>query len=131
MAAKRIALVLSSVCFLQTSFAGFDRFWLLTKTGSTADLRSDWQQLDEEQQRALIQDYQELKELPSEKSQSIQKKLDWFAQLSATEQQRLRDAWQQMSSSERQELKQKLDNAESAEIRSQIRNEYIEKYVKN
>ena len=130
MAAKRIALVLSSLCFLQTSFAGFDRFWLLNKTGSTAELRSDWQQLDEEQQRALIQDYQELKELPSEKGQSIQKKLDWFAQLSPSEQQRLRDAWQQMSSSERQELKQKLDHAESAEIRSQIRNEYIEKYVK-
>lgn len=129
MAAKGIVLVVTSFCFLQTSFAGFDRFWLLNKTGTTSELYHDWQQLDEQQQKSLIEDYQELKEIPPQKTEAIQQRLDWFAQLSNQEQQRLRDAWQQMSLQERQELKNRLANATTAELRIQIRNEYIERYV--
>lgn len=63
MAAKRVAFALCTLGFLQTSFAGFDRFWIFSKDADT-QVSETWESLSEEEQRALIQRYQSLKELP-------------------------------------------------------------------
>ena len=67
MAAKRVAFALCTLGFLQTSFAGFDRFWIFSKDADT-QVSETWESLSEEEQRALIQRYQSLKELPDAQS---------------------------------------------------------------
>ena len=71
MAAKRLAFAFCALGFLQTSFAGFERFWIFSKDADT-QVTETWETLSDAEQRALIQRYQSLKELPeAEKKQLI------------------------------------------------------------
>ena len=115
MVAKKLALILCSLSFLQTSFAGFERFW---------------NALSEEEQRAVIKRYQSLKELPSNQSANLQQRMDWFNQLPDAEKQKMREAWQKMSTQERNDLRQRMLKA-SADERTAIREEYINKYLEH
>ena len=49
MAAKKLALILCSLSFLQTSFAGFERFWIFSKDAN-AQVDDTWDALSEEEQ---------------------------------------------------------------------------------
>ena len=62
MAAKRFILACCALSFLQTSFAGFDRFWIFSKNPNTQI--EAWDTLSEDEQRALNKRYQNLKEIP-------------------------------------------------------------------
>ncbi|MGE8542867.1 MAG: DUF3106 domain-containing protein [Acinetobacter johnsonii] len=129
MAAKRVAFALCALGFLQTSFAGFDRFWIFSKDADT-QVSETWESLSEEEQRALIQRYQSLKELPDAQSAALQQRMDWFTQLPEQEKQKMRDTWQQMSTQERRDLRVRMQKADADE-RVNIRNEYINKYIHN
>ena len=127
MAAKLVAFALCTLGFLQTSFAGFDRFWIFSKDADT-QVSETWESLSEEEQRALIQRYQSLKELPDAQSAALQQRMDWFTQLPEQEKQKMRDTWQQMSTQERRDLRVRMQKADADE-RVNIRNEYINKYI--
>lgn len=126
MAAKRIVIACCALSFLQTSFAGFERFWIFSKDADT-QITETWETLSEEEQLALIKRYQNLKEIPAEKSVALQQRMDWFTQLPDSEKQKMRETWQKMSSQERRELGQRLQRA-TPEQRPLIRQEYILKY---
>lgn len=126
MAAKRIVIACCALSFLQTSFAGFERFWIFSKDADT-QISETWESLSEEEQLALIKRYQNLKEIPAEKSVALQQRMDWFTQLSDSEKQKMRETWQKMSTQERRELGQRLQRA-TPEQRPLIRQEYILKY---
>lgn len=126
-AKKRLVLTFCILGFLQTSFAGFDRFWILSKDANT-QIGDTWDSMSDEEQQALIKRYQSLnKELPESARNSLQQRMDWFSQLPDTEKQQMREAWQKMSTQERKELSQRLQKAEP-ENRALIREEYIQKY---
>ena len=127
MAAKRVAFALCTLGFLQTSFAGFDRFWIFSKDADT-QVNETWDSLSEVEQQALIKKYQMLKEIPSEQGVSLQQRMDWFTQLPDAEKQRMRETWQKMSTLERKELAARMQKAAPDE-RSAIRDEYINKYL--
>lgn len=129
MAAKRLILACCALGFLQTSFAGFDRFWIFSKNPNTQI--EAWDTLSEDEQRALIKRYQNLKEIPETQSVSLQQRMDWFTQLPEQEKQKMREAWQQMSSDERHTMRKKLDKATTAEQRAEIRGQYLQKYLSN
>lgn len=126
MAAKRIVIACCALSFLQTSFAGFERFWIFSKDADT-QITETWETLSEEEQLALIKRYQNLKEIPAEKSVALQQRMDWFTQLPDSEKQKMRETWQKMSTQERRELGQRLQRA-TPEQRPLIRQEYILKY---
>ncbi len=126
MAAKRIVIACCALSFLQTSFAGFERFWIFSKDADT-QISETWETLSEEEQLALIKRYQNLKEIPAEKSVALQQRMDWFTQLPDSEKQKMRETWQKMSTQERRELGQRLQRA-TPEQRPLIREEYILKY---
>ena len=128
MAAKKLVLAFCAISFLQTSFAGFERFWIFSKDADT-QVNETWDSLSDTEQAALIKRYQSLKEIPAEQSVSLQQRMDWFNQLPETEKQKMRETWQKMSSQERRELAHRLQKAAPDE-RSAIREEYINKYLK-
>ncbi|OTG83488.1 restriction endonuclease [Acinetobacter sp. ANC 5054] len=127
MAAKKLAIAFCAFSFLQTSFAGFDRFWIFSKDADT-QVNETWDSLSEAEQQALIKKYQTLKEIPSNQSISLQQRMDWFTQLPDAEKQRMRETWQKMSTLERKELATRMQKA-SPDERSAIRDEYINKYL--
>ena len=129
MAARRLAFAFCALGFLQTSFAGFERFWIFSKDADT-QVSETWESLSEEEQRALIQRYQSLKELPDAQSAALQQRMDWFTQLPEQEKKKMRDTWQQMSTQERRDLGIRMQKADANE-RVNIRNEYINKYINN
>lgn len=129
MAAKKIALAFCAIGFLQTSFAGFDRFWIFSKDANT-QVNDTWDSLSDSEQLALIKKYQTLKELPASERENLQQRMDWFAQLPEEEKQKMRETWQKMSSQERKELGSRMQKA-TAEERLVIRDEYISKYMVN
>ncbi|MBJ8496071.1 DUF3106 domain-containing protein [Acinetobacter oleivorans] len=127
MAAKKLALILCSLSFLQTSFAGFERFWIFSKDANT-QVDDTWNALSEEEQRAVIKRYQSLKELPANQSTNLQQRMDWFTQLPDAEKEKMREAWQKMSTQERNDLRQRMLKA-NGEERTAIREEYMNKYL--
>ena len=127
MAARKLAIAFCAFGFLQTSFAGFERFWIFSKDADT-QVNETWDSLSDTEQAALIKRYQSLKEIPAEQSVSLQQRMDWFNQLPETEKQKMRETWQKMSSQERRELASRLQKA-SPDERSAIREEYISKYL--
>ncbi|MDV7706759.1 DUF3106 domain-containing protein [Acinetobacter pittii] len=129
MAAKKLALILCSLSFLQTSFAGFERFWIFSKDAN-AQVDDTWDSLSEEEQRAVIKRYQSLKELPANQSTNLQQRMDWFTQLPEAEKQKMREAWQKMSTQERKDLRERMLKA-SGEERTAIREEYMNKYLEH
>ncbi|MDQ9950224.1 MULTISPECIES: DUF3106 domain-containing protein [Acinetobacter] len=129
MAAKKLALILCSLSFLQTSFAGFERFWIFSKDAN-AQVDDTWDALSEEEQRAVIKRYQSLKELPANQSTNLQQRMDWFIQLPEAEKQKMREAWQKMSTQERKDLRQRMLKA-NGEERTAIREEYMNKYLEH
>jgi len=130
MAARKLVLAFCAIGFLQTSFAGFERFWIFSKDANT-QVNETWDGLSEEEQKALIKRYQNLKEIPTNQSVALQQRMDWFTQLPEQEKQKMREVWQQMSSSERNEMRQKMQKATTAEQRNDIREEYMQKYQLN
>lgn len=129
MAAKKLALILCSLSFLQTSFAGFERFWIFSKDAN-AQVDDTWDALSEEEQRAVIKRYQSLKELPANQSTNLQQRMDWFTQLPEAEKQKMREAWQKMSTQERKDLRERMLKANGGE-RTAIREEYMNKYLEH
>ena len=127
MVAKKIALALCALSFLQTSFAGFERFWIFSKSADTK-VNETWNTLSENEQRALIKRYESLKDEPKDQSVDLQQRMDWFTQLPEQENQKMRDAWQKMSTQERNDLRKRMQKA-PLEERAAIREEYIEKYL--
>ena len=125
MVAKKIALALCALSFLQTSFAGFERFWIFSKSADTK-VNETWNTLSENEQRALIKRYESLKDEPKDQSVDLQQRMDWFTQLPEQEKQKMRDAWQKMSTQERNDLRKRMQKA-PLEERAAIREEYIEK----
>ncbi|WP_336975372.1 DUF3106 domain-containing protein [Acinetobacter pittii] len=129
MAAKKLALILCSLSFLQTSFAGFERFWIFSKDAN-AQVDDTWDALSEEEQRAVIKRYQSLKELPANQSNNLQQRMDWFTQLPEAEKQKMREAWQKMSTQERKDLRERMLKS-NGEERTAIREEYMNKYLEH
>ncbi len=129
MAAKKLALILCSLSFLQTSFAGFERFWIFSKDAN-AQVDDTWDALSEEEQRAVIKRYQSLKELPANQSTNLQQRMDWFTQLPEAEKQKMREAWQKMSTQERKDSRERMLKA-NGEERTAIREEYMNKYLEH
>ena len=127
MAAKRLAFAFCALGFLQTSFAGFERFWIFSKDADT-QVAETWETLSDAEQRALIQRYQSLKELPDSQGTALHQRMDWFTQLPEQEKQKMRETWQKMSSQERKDLGNRMQKA-TAEERPAIRDEYITKYL--
>ena len=127
MAAKKLAFAFCALGFLQTSFAGFERFWIFSKDADT-QVAETWETLSDAEQRALIQRYQSLKELPEAQSTALHQRMDWFTQLPEQEKQKMRESWQKMSSQERKDLGSRMQKA-TAEERPAIRDEYITKYL--
>ena len=127
MAAKRLAFAFCALGFLQTSFAGFERFWIFSKDADT-QVTETWETLSDAEQRALIQRYQSLKELPEAQGSALHQRMDWFTQLPEQEKQKMRETWQKMSSQERKDLAHRLQKATPNE-RSTIREEYVNKYL--
>ncbi|WP_088459271.1 DUF3106 domain-containing protein, partial [Acinetobacter soli] len=114
MVAKRLAIALCALSFLQTSFAGFERFWFFSKDANT-QVNETWDALSDDEQRALIQRYQSLKEAPNDKKIDLQQRMDWFTQLPEQEKQKMRDTWQKMSTQERNDLRKRMQNASMEE----------------
>lgn len=129
MAAKKLALILCSLSFLQTSFAGFERFWIFSKDAN-AQVDDTWDALSEEEQRAVIKRYQSLKELPANQSTNLQQRMDWFTQLPEAEKQKMREVWQKMSTQERKDLRERMLKA-NGEEKTAIREEYMNKYLEH
>ncbi|MCG2607185.1 MULTISPECIES: DUF3106 domain-containing protein [unclassified Acinetobacter] len=127
MAAKKLAFAFCALGFLQTSFAGFERFWIFSKDADT-QIAETWDTLSDSEQRALIQRYQSLKEIPEAQGTTLQQRMDWFTQLPEQEKQKMRETWQKMSSQERKELGIRMQKA-TPEERPLIRAEYISKYL--
>ncbi|MGE8559686.1 MAG: DUF3106 domain-containing protein [Acinetobacter sp.] len=127
MAAKKLAFAFCALGFLQTSFAGFERFWIFSKDADT-QVAETWETLSDAEQRALIQRYQSLKELPDSQGTALHQRMDWFTQLPEQEKQKMRETWQQMSTQERKDLRIRMQKA-TPEERPAIRNEYISKYL--
>ena len=127
MAAKRLVFAFCALGFLQTSFAGFERFWIFSKDANT-QVAETWETLSEAEQRALIQRYQSLKELPKAQGTALHQRMDCFTQLPEQEKQKMRETWQQMSSQERKDLGLRMQEA-SPEERPAIRAEYMDKYL--
>ncbi len=127
MAAKKLAFAFCALGFLQTSFAGFERFWIFSKDADT-QVAETWETLSDSEQRALIQRYQSLKELPEAQGTTLQQRMDWFTQLPEQEKQKMRETWQKMSSQERKELGSRMQKA-TPEERPLIRAEYISNYL--
>ena len=127
MAAKKLAFAFCALGFLQTSFAGFERFWIFSKDADT-QLAETWETLSDAEQRALIQRYQSLKELPEAQGTALHQRMDWFTQLPEQEKQKIRETWQKMSSQERKDLGTRMQKA-TPEERPAIRDEYICKYL--
>ena len=130
MAARKLALAFCAIGFLQTSFAGFERFWIFSKDANS-QVNETWDALSEEEQKALIKRYQNLKEIPTDQSTALQQRMDWFTQLPDQEKQKMREVWQQMSSTERNELRKKMQKALTTEQRNDIREQYMLKYQVN
>ena len=126
MAAKRVAFALCTLGFLQTSFAGFERFWVFSKDANS-QVNDTWDTMSDTEQQELIKRYQNLKEIPQEQRVALQQRMDWFSQLPKDQQQRMREAWQNMSATERAHWKDQLKNA-SAEQREQMREQILEKF---
>ncbi|MFW2077408.1 DUF3106 domain-containing protein [Acinetobacter sp. ULE_I010] len=127
MAARKLALAFCAIGFLQTSFAGFERFWIFSKDANS-QVNETWEALSEDEQKALIKRYQNLKEIPAEQSTALQQRMDWFTQLPDQEKQKMREVWQQMSSTERNELRKKMQKASTSDQRNEIREQYMQKY---
>ena len=53
MVARKLALAFCAIGFLQTSFAGFERFWIFSKDANS-QVNETWDALSEEEQKALI-----------------------------------------------------------------------------
>ena len=87
-----------------------------------------WETLSDAEQRALIQRYQSLKELPEAQGTALHQRMDWFTQLPEQEKQKMRETWQKMSSQERKDLGTRMQKA-TPEERPAIRDEYISKYL--
>lgn len=130
MVARLIFVACCTFSFLQTSFAGLERFWFFSKPQDNSNSET-WEHMSEEEQRALIQRYQNLKELPANQNEVLQQRMDWFTQLPEQEKQKMREVWQQMSSAERVEMRKKLEKATTAEQRAEIRAHYIQKHIAN
>ena len=130
MVARKLALAFCAIGFLQTSFAGFERFWVFSKDANS-QVNETWDALSEEEQKALIKRYQNLKEIPTDQSTALQQRMDWFTQLPDQEKQKMREVWQQMSSTERNELRKKMQKALTTEQRNDIREQYMLKYQAN
>ncbi len=130
MVARKLALAFCAIGFLQTSFAGFERFWVFSKDANS-QVNETWDALSEEEQKALIKRYQNLKEIPTDQSTALQQRMDWFTQLPDQEKQKMREVWQQMSSTERNELRKKMQKALTTEQRNDIREQYMLKYQVN
>lgn len=128
MAAKHLAFAFCAFSFLQTSFAGYERFWIFSKDANTQAAES-WDNLSEDEQRALIQRYQNLKEIPEAQRVALQQRMDWFNQLPDAEKNQMREAWQQMSTSERNDMRKKMLSANSNDQRKKIRETYLNKYI--
>lgn len=128
MAAKNLALAFCALSFLQTSFAGYERFWILSKDANT-QVNETWDTLSDDEQLALIKRYQNLKEIPESQSVVLQQRMDWFTQLPEQEKLQMREVWQKMNSAERRELGQKMQKASSDEQRQEIRKSYLAKYT--
>lgn len=129
MVAKRLVFALCALGFLQTSFAGFERFWIFSKDADS-QVADTWDTLSDAEQRALIQRYQSLKELPNEQGNALHQRMDWFTQLPEQEKQKMRETWQKMSSQERRDLGLRMQKA-SLEQRPAIRDEYMSKYLQS
>ena len=127
MAAKHLALAFCAFSFFQTSFAGYERFWIFSKD-TNPNAPESWDNLSEDEQRALIQRYQNLKEIPEEQRVALQQRMDWFNQLPDSEKNQMREVWQQMSSSERNQLRKKMSMTTDTQKRKEIREEYLSKY---
>ena len=130
MVARKLALAFCAIGFLQTSFAGFERFWIFSKDANS-QVNETWDALSEEEQKALMKRYQNLKEIPTDQSTALQQRMDWFTQLPDQEKQKMREVWQQMSSTERNELRKKMQKALTTEQRNDIREQYMLKYQAN
>lgn len=128
MAAKRLALAFCAVSLLQTSFAGYERFWIFSKDANT-QVNETWDALSESEQEALIKRYQNLKEIPTEQTVALQQRMDWFTQLPEPEKLKMREAWQQMSTTERNDMRKKMLSATTDAQRKEIRETYLNKYV--
>lgn len=128
MAAKRFALAFCAVSLLQTSFAGYERFWIFSKDANT-QVNETWDALSETEQQALIKRYQNLKEIPTEQTVALQQRMDWFTQLPEPEKLKMREAWQQMSTTERNDMRKKMLKASTDAQRKEIRETYLNKYV--
>lgn len=128
MAAKRLALAFCALSLLQTSFAGYERFWIFSKDANT-QVNETWDALSETEQQALIKRYQNLKEIPTEQTVALQQRMDWFTQLPEPEKLKMREGWQQMSTTERNDLRKKMLNARTDAQRQEIRETYLNKYV--
>ena len=127
MAARKLALAFCAIGFLQTSFAGFERFWIFSKDANS-QVNETWDNLSEDEQKALIKRYQNLKEIPADQNNTLQQRMDWFTQLPEQDKQKMREVWQQMSTTERNELRKKMQKASTSEQRNEIREEYMQKY---
>ena len=123
-----LALAFCAISLLQTSFAGYERFWIFSKNADS-QVNETWDALSESEQQALIKRYQNLKEIPPEQMVALQQRMDWFTQLPQQEQLKMREAWQQMSSTERNDMRKKMLSASSNEQRKEIRETYLNKYV--
>jgi t-SNARE complex subunit (syntaxin) len=130
MAARKLALAFCAIGFLQTSFAGFERFWIFSKDANS-QVNETWDALSEDEQKALIKRYQNLKEIPTDQSAALQQRMDWFTQLPEQEKQKMREVWQQMSTAERNEMRKKMQNASTSDERNEIREQYMVKYQQN
>ena len=84
MAAKRLAIAFCAFSFLQTSFAGFERFLDFSKDANT-QVNETWDTLSDSEQLALIKRYQSLKEMPEQQRINLQQRMDWFTQLPEAE----------------------------------------------
>lgn len=128
MAARKLVLAFCALGFLQTSFAGFERFWIFSKD-TKSQANETWDALSDDEQRALIKRYQNLKEIPENQSVALQQRMDWFTQLPEPEKEKMREAWQQMSTSERSAMRKKMEKATTTEQRTEIREHYFQKYL--
>lgn len=128
MAAKSLAFAFCALSFLQTSFAGYERFWIFSKDADT-QVNESWDSLSEDEQRELIKRYQNIKEIPANQSVALQQRMDWFTQLPEQEKLKMREVWQQMSTAERNELRKEMINASTTEQRTEIRESYLKKYI--
>jgi t-SNARE complex subunit (syntaxin) len=128
MAVRSLVVALCALSFFQTSFAGYERFWIFSKDANS-QVSETWDALSEDEQRALIKRYQNLKEIPEDQSVVLQQRMDWFTQLPEQEKLQMREAWQQMSTAERNEMRVKMSKATTPEQRADIREKYLKKYV--